>query len=139
MAKKANKTVETNASVPEFLAAISDDTMRAGCKVVAKIMEKATKAKPKMWGSSIVGFGSRQYEGRTGVVDWIYVGFSPRKAALTLYIMGGVDRHAALLKKLGKHKAGGSCLYIKRIDDVDTGVLETIVKDAVAFLKKTGK
>ena len=133
---RVNKTQKTEASVSAFIDAMPDATKREDCRVVAKIMEKATTAKGKMWGPSIVGFGDRQYVGRTGPVDWIVVGFSPRKAALTLYIMGGIDHKSTLFKQLGKYKTSGGCLYIKRLSDVDVGVLEKIIKESVALLTK---
>ena len=131
------KTKKTDESVAKFVDGIPDATMRADAKVVAKIMEKATKAKGKMWGTSIVGFGSRQYEGRTGSIDWMLVGFSPRKAALTLYSMAGMEREPELFAKLGKYKTGKGCLYIKRLTDVDVKVLEKIVTAAVVRLKES--
>ena len=132
----ALKTKKTDASVAKFLDAIPDATMRADCRTVAKMMERVTKAKPKMWGSSIVGFGTSMYEGRTGAVDWMLVGFSPRKVALTLYIMTGVDRHPALFQRLGKFKTGKACLYLKRLADVDVKVLEQIVKESVMLITR---
>ena len=126
------KTTRTNASVAAFLGAIADDARRRDCHAVLQIMKRATSAEPKMWGASIVGFGSYHYKyesGREG--DWFVAGFSPRKAALTLYIMTGFKRHTALMGKLGKHKTGVGCLYIKKLADVDLSVLEELIQESV--------
>jgi hypothetical protein len=131
------KTKQTESSVEAFLAAISDETRRQDCLTISKMMKKATKAEPKMWGTSIVGFGNRHYKyasGREG--DWFVIGFSPRKQDLTLYLAGGFSPNSALMQKLGKHKTGGTCLYIKRLADVDLGVLEELVRQSV---KEMGK
>jgi len=129
------KTRQTDASVEAFLGTIADDTRREECLTVAKIMEKATGAKPRMWGASIIGFGSYHYKyesGREG--DWFLTGFSPRKQDLTLYIMNGVERYPALMRKLGKHKTGKSCLYIRRLSDIDLQVLEELIGQSVRGL-----
>jgi hypothetical protein len=131
------KTKVTEASVSAFLDAVKDDTRRADCKTVAKLMQKITGEKPKLWGSSIVGFGTYRYvyaSGRTG--DWPITGFSPRAQALTLYIMSGFEGEPALMKKLGKYKTGKSCLYVKSLADIDLGVLEELVKRSVAYMRK---
>ncbi len=129
------KTKRTQASVTEFLAAIPDAELRADCREVAKLMKKATGASGKMWGPSIVGFGDREYQGASGTTKWMVVGFAPRKANLTLYLMGGIHYHPALLKKLGKHKTGKGCLYVKRLTDVDLAVLEEIIVASAALVK----
>ncbi len=126
------KTAPSNKSVEAFLKTIADDTRRQDCRTVSKIMKQATKAEPKMWGDSIVGFGSYHYmyaSGREG--DWFLTGFSPRKQSLTLYIMSGFKRYDALLLKLGNHKTGKSCLYIKRLADVDLQVLKELIQQSV--------
>ena len=103
-------------------------------------MKQATKAEPKMWGSSIVGFGSYHYKGASGREgDWMLVGFSPRKQNLTLYIMAGFDRYDQLMKKLGKFSTGKSCLYIKKLADVDKKVLKELVGESVQYMKKLKK
>lgn len=132
------KTRQTKASVAAFLAAIDDPVRRKDCKTIAALMQDATGAKPKMWGTSIVGFGSYHYRYASGHEgDSCLTGFSPRKDALTLYLMlGGLDGHSELLKALGKHKASKGCLYIKKLEDVDLGVLRKLVNAAVARLKK---
>ena len=130
------KTKATNASVDDFLAAIDDEQRRKDCLAVVKIMKKATGAKPKMWGPSIVGFGDYTYKyPNWRELDWFFTGFSPRKKDLTLYIMPGFDRYDDLLKALGKHSTGKSCLYIKRLADVDMKVLQTLVEDSVNHLR----
>ena len=131
------KTRPTDESVERFLSKIADERTREDCRTIARIMQKITKAKPTMWGPSIVGFGRYHYRYASGrEADWLLTGFSPRKQNLTLYIMSGFTRYDALLGKLGKHKTGKSCLYIKRLEDVDLTVLETLIKESVAYMKK---
>jgi hypothetical protein len=139
MAKNAElKTKLNDASVDDFINTVTDEQIRADCFEIIKIMKQVTKAEPKMWGSSIVGFGSYHYKGASGREgDWMLVGFSPRKQNLTLYIMAGFDRYEALLKKLGKFSTGKSCLYIKKLADVDKKVLKELVSESVQFMKKT--
>jgi hypothetical protein len=130
------KTRKTKASVAAFLAKIADEGRRKDCKTLVRIMKKATGAKPEMWGPSVVGFGSYHYKyesGREG--DWFLAGFSPRKQDLTLYIMSGFSAYGGLLAKLGKHKNGKACLYLKRLADVDLAVLEELVSRSVEYLK----
>lgn len=129
------KTKPTNASVTRFLASVPDASMRKDCKTLVQLMKKATKSAPKMWGPSIVGFGDYHYKYETGrEADWFRAGFSPRKGALTLYIMSGFPRHADLMTKLGKFKTSKSCLYIKQLSDVDTKVLEQLIERSVKSL-----
>jgi len=133
------KTKPTTASVSDFLAAVDDEERREDCLAVVKIMQKATGAKPKMWGPSIVGFGDHHYRYASGrELDWFLTGFSPRKKDLTLYIMPGFERYEELMSSLGKYKTGKSCLYIKRLADIDTKVLRTLVEDSVKHMKKSG-
>lgn len=139
MAKTAElKTKKNDASVAGFIDAIKDESVRKDCLEILKMMKSATKAEPKMWGASIVGFGDYHYKspatGREG--DWFAAGFSPRKQNLTLYLMGGLDMHKAALKKLGKHTTGVGCLYIKKLADVDKTVLKSIISAGVKGLKK---
>jgi hypothetical protein len=125
-----NKTKATKVSVAAFIDAIQDEARRSDAKALVKLMQKAAGEKPKMWGPSIVGFGSYHYvydSGREG--DMPLIAFSPRKAATVLYGLGGSK---ALLPKLGKHTTGKGCVYIKKLADVDQKVLETIVAKAVA-------
>lgn len=131
-----NKTQASPDGVKAFMAAIPDAGRRADCETIAKMMEKATKAPAKMWGSSMVGFGSYDYKyasGREGT--WMLTGFSPRKGDLTLYIMAGFEQYDALLAKLGKFKHGKSCLYIKSLDEVDTKVLQQLITASVKHMK----
>lgn len=126
------KTKPTNQSVEEFLNTIADESRRRDCFAVLALMKAVTRAEPKMWGDSIVGFGSYHYKYASGHEgDWFLTGFSPRKRDLTLYIMAGFDRYGALLEKLGKFKTGKSCLYIKKLDDVDRQVLQELVRQSV--------
>ncbi len=132
------KTKLTDASVEKFLNTVSDAQKRADCFALLDLMKQATKAEPKMWGSSIVGFGSYHYKyasGREG--DWMLVGFSPRKQNLTLYIMAGFEAYEALLKKLGQHATGKSCLYIKRLEDVHLPTLKKMIQQSVKHMTKT--
>jgi hypothetical protein len=128
-----NKTKPTAVSVAAFLAAVSDENKRADAKALIKLIERATGEKPKMWGPSIVGFGSYHYTydtGREG--DMPVVGFSPRKAAIVLYGLLGFPESEAVLANLGKHTTGRGCLYIKKLADVDQKVLESLVVNSVA-------
>jgi len=130
------KTKPTTASVSAFLDAIEDDERRKDCLTVAQIMKKATGAEPRMWGPSIIGFGDYRYKYESGrELDWFLTGFSPRKRELTLYIMPGFERYDALMAKLGKYKTGKSCLYIKRLADIDLKVLQTLVASSVAHMR----
>ena len=131
------KTRRTGASVTEFLKGV-EPKRRADCKVVARLMRQITGKRPEMWGPSIVGYGTYTYRyasGREG--QWPTVGFSPRKQDLTLYIMAGFRRYETLLAKLGKFKTGRSCLYIKKLEDVDLRVLETLIRESVKHVLKT--
>ncbi len=130
------KTKPNKASVSSFLNSIEDPVKRADSKKVAKLMKEITGEAPKMWGGSIVGYGSYHYKyasGREG--DWFLAGFSPRKQNLTLYIMGGFKKHVSLMKKLGKHSTGKACLYLKRLEDVDEKVLSELITKSVALNK----
>lgn len=130
------KTKKTNKSVSQFIKAIDDPERRKDCEVVAKLMKRITGAEPKMWGAAIIGFGDYRYKyasGREG--DWFPIGFSPRKQALTLYLMGGFGQHPDLMKKLGKYTMGKGCLYVKRLADIDQEVLVKLLKESIARLK----
>ncbi len=131
------KTKPTDVSVASFLNGIEDTQRRAECKSLAKMMKKVTGAAPKMWGPSIVGFGKFHYKYASGHEgDICIAGFAPRKAALTVYIMPGFQPFKPLMQKLGKYKTGKGCLYIKRLTDVDTGVLEELVAESVRYMKE---
>lgn len=140
MAKAELKTKVNDASVTKFLNSVTDEQKRNDCFEILKMMQQITKEEPKMWGSSIVGFGSYHYKGKSGREgDWMLTGFSPRKQNLTLYLMGGFDKHAGLLKKLGKYKTSVGCLYIKKLADVDKKVLKELVAESVKTMKKLSK
>jgi len=125
------KTKATTVSFDEFLANSVDPTRHEDCRTVAAMMQRATGEPPVMWGA-IVGFGRYKYSYANGrEADWPAVGFSPRKTDLTLYIMPGFDRYEALLAKLGKHKTGKACLYIKRLADIDVIALQAIIDASV--------
>ncbi|TFG51769.1 MAG: DUF1801 domain-containing protein [Gemmatimonadales bacterium] len=133
------KTKPTKLSVTRFIDGIKDERKRRDCRTVMKIMKRVTKATPKMWGTSIVGYGTYHYKyasGREG--DWFTAGFSPRAQSLTLYIMSGFKGHDALMKKLGKHKTGRSCLYIKRLDEIDLDVLKELIERSVRHVEQSG-
>ena len=137
MAKAEPKTKVNDASVTQFLESVTDEQKRNDCFEILKLMKQVTKEEPKMWGPSIVGFGSYHYKGKRGREgDWMLVGFSPRKQNLTVYLNHGFDTHADLLKKLGKFTTGMGCLYLKRLDDVDRKVLKDLVQASVRRMKQ---
>jgi hypothetical protein len=122
------KTKENDASAEDFLNGIADENIRADCWKIADLMKKATGAEPKMWGASIIGFGKRTVKYSTGrELDWLVIGFSPRKQNLTLYLSIGGGWNEGLLSKLGKYKTGKGCLYFKRLSDVDENVLTEMI------------
>lgn len=128
------KTKENNQSVTAFLDSIENDTKRADSYALLKMMQTITKKEPKMWGDTIVGFGRYHYKydsGREG--DMLRVGFSPRKTSLTLYVMNSAIQEE-LLDQLGKHKTSKACLYIKKLEDVDTTILKKIIKVAYQYM-----
>jgi hypothetical protein len=132
-----NKTKPTGASLAKYLSGIKDEARRKDCAALAKLMRKATKQPAKMWGSSIVGFGTYHYKyasGREG--ESCLTGFSSRKGDITLYLSTDFPGRKKLLPKLGKHKAGGGCLYIRQLGDVDLKVLEQLVGSAVEEKKR---
>jgi len=131
------KTKLNTASVDKFLKSIKDKQTSADCFQIVEMMEKATKAEPKMWGTSIVGFGDYHYKyasGREG--DWFVIGFSPRQQNITLYVMGGFNGYDELMAKLGKHSMGKGCLYIKKLEDVDIKVLKELITNTVKKAKQ---
>lgn len=126
------KTKATDASVADFIGKIEDEATRQDCFAIAKLMQQVTRAAPKMWGASIIGFGSRHLKYASGrELDWMLLGFSPRKGKITLYLPGSLDQQTALLKKLGKHTTGKGCLYIKKLTDVDAKVLKELLRQSV--------
>lgn len=136
MAKAELKTQKTSASVEDFIATQQDEQVRADCQAIINLMSAATKAPPKMWGPAIVGFGSSVLKYPNGrEMDWMRIGFSPRKANLTLYLPVPLEGLAPQLAKLGKHTTSKACLHIKRLSDVDMKVLKALV---AASLKKAG-
>lgn len=131
------KTKVNDASVEAFLNQIEHETKRQDAFVVLDLMKAATGAEPKMWGSSIIGFGDSHYKyasGREG--DWFLTGFSPRKQNLTLYISGGFDQVGDLLKALGKHKTGKGCLYINQLKEIDLATLRALIQRSVAYAQE---
>jgi hypothetical protein len=141
MAKNAEvKTRVNEASVEDFLNSVADEQARKDSFEVLEMMKQVTKEEPKMWGASIVGFGSYHYKGASGREgDWFLTGFSPRKQNFTLYLNHGFDVHEDLLKKLGKYKTGMGCLYVKKLADVDKKVLEELVSESVKRMKTQSK
>ncbi|MGB5721129.1 MAG: DUF1801 domain-containing protein [Woeseiaceae bacterium] len=132
-----NKTKPTKLSITAFMNGIEDPAMRRDARKVSAMMRKATGSRARMWGSNIVGFGEYHYKydsGREG--DSMIVGFSPRKQALALYVIPGFKPFAPLMNKLGKYKTGKSCLYIKRLSDVDEDVLAKLIGESVKLMRK---
>jgi len=133
------KTKPTVVSVRDFIATVADAERQRDCEALVPILERLTGSPPVMWGSSIVGFGRYEYplaSGKTG--EWCITGFSPRKSDLTLYLLAGFEQRGtqALLAKLGKHKLGKVCLYLKRLDDVDLAVLEPLIAESIAETRR---
>lgn len=135
---KPIKTQRSKASVNEFIASLPSVEQIKDAKVLLKIFNTVTGEKPAMWGTSIIGYGSYHYESTRSAQkgDWPLTAFSPRAKNLSIYIMPGFAKHKELLKKLGSHKTGVSCLYIKRLSDVDTSVLTTIIERGYEEMKK---
>ena len=123
------KTKQTAVSVTGFIDSVPDEQKRKDSHVILKMMEKATKEEPKMWGSSLIGFGYKRYKSPASgrEVDWFKIGFSPRKSNFSLHLVLDLKKHADALKKLGKHKAGVGCLYINKLEDVDLKILEKLI------------
>lgn len=135
------KTKVTKASATDFIRKVPDEDKRKDAFALLKLFKDITGEKPKMWGQSIIGFGSYHYKSERSAQegDWPLIGFSPRKQNLTLYIMSGFPEHAALLKKLGKHKKSVGCLYINKLADVEISVLKQIIKRSFLAMKKNHK
>lgn len=132
-----NKTKPTKVSVTAFIKSIEDEQMRRDARKVAAMMREATGSRARMWGANIVGFGEYHYKyesGREG--DFMIAGFSPRKQALTLYVIPGFKHFESLMSKLGKYKTGKSCLYIRRLSDVDEQVLKRLIVGSVKYMRK---
>jgi len=126
------KTKPTAASVEDFINAIQDEQKRKDSFVLLEMMKKATGEEPVLWSNSIIGFGNKRYKSPTTgrEVDWLRIGFSPRKANLSLYVSVGIKEHAAALKKLGKHKTGVGCLYINKLEEINLKVLKGIIDES---------
>lgn len=138
MAKKVKiKTTKNNSSVAAFVKGIGDKDLKKDCQVLLKVFKKASGLKPKMWGTAIVGFGEYTYYRSNGDEgSFLAAGFSPRKSGPTIYLSIGYAKYASLLRKLGPHKLSKSCLYMKKIEDIDLQVLELLVKKGISDLKK---
>ncbi len=135
MAKAQNKTIENDGNVNDFLNSVADENKRNDCLQIKKWMEEITSEPAKMWGTSIVGFGTYHYKyasGREG--DFMKVGFSPRAQNITLYIMPGFGRYEELMERLGKYKIGKSCLYVKKLEDVDNDVLKDLITESFSYM-----
>lgn len=131
------KTKQTDLSVDAYIDAVADTTRREDCRKLIEVMSRVTASEPRMWGTSIVGFGSYHYKYASGHEgDACLTGFSSRKQDLTLYIMPGFERCESQLARLGKHKLGKSCLYVKRLADVDMTVLTELIKLSVEEMKR---
>jgi len=131
------KTKENEASVEAFLDTVTDEKRKADTRVLMEVLERVTGCPPKMWGNSIIGYDSYDYtyeSGRSGA--WYVTGVSPRKQALTVYIMQGFGAYDDLMGKLGKYKTGKSCLYIKRLEDIDMKVLEKLARESMKWIRK---
>jgi hypothetical protein len=128
------KTKQTTESVDTFIDSIPDEQKRKDSRLILGLMEKATGEQPKMWGSSLIGYGTKRYKSPTTgrEVDWFIIGFSPRKANLSIHLGLDIQQHAASLTNLGKHKTGVGCLYINKLEDVDVKVLKEMIAAAAA-------
>ena len=136
------KTKKNNASVSAFINSVEDPKKKKDSKEINKLFKEITGEKPKMWGGSIIGYGSYSYESKSGIKgEWMLTGFSPRKQNISLYVMTGLDtkENKELLKKLGKYKTGKSCLYINSLEDIDIKILKKLLKDSYKQAKKGNK
>ena len=132
------KTRPNDKNVVEFLNAVENETKRKDSLTILELMKQVTGSEPIMWGDSIIGFGTYHYKYASGrEADWFLTGFSPRVQNLTLYIMSGFDEYDDLLSKLGKHSTGKSCLYVKRLENIDLDVLKELIEKSVAHMKAT--
>ncbi|MBX2845984.1 MAG: DUF1801 domain-containing protein [Saprospiraceae bacterium] len=137
MSKNQNKTVENDGSVEAFLDSVTDTQKKKDSYELLATFQEITGQPPKMWGNSLIGFGSYHYKydtGREG--DMLRTGFSPRKNALTLYIMDGFTKRPELMEKLGKYKTGKSCLYVKKLDDIDRSVLKEVIQSSLDYMNE---
>jgi hypothetical protein len=139
MGKSADiKTKQTEASVEDFINTVKDEQKRKDSFAILEMMKKASGEEPKMWGSSLIGFGNKRYKSQASgrEVDWFLIGFSPRKANFSLYLTMDIKRYADSLKKLGKHKTGMGCLYINKLADIDTNVLKEMMDTSLKLNRK---
>ena len=132
------KTKQNAASVEDFINSVKEEQKRKDSFTLLEMMKKASGEEPKMWGSSLIGFGFKRYKSPASgrEVDWFLIGFSPRKANFSLYLTVDINQHAAALKKLGKHKTGAGCLYINKLADVDTKVLKGMIDTSLKLNRK---
>ncbi|MEO8649280.1 MAG: DUF1801 domain-containing protein [Acidobacteriota bacterium] len=138
MPKHTPITRETEASVEDFLNSVENEERRSDAFRVLEMFKRVTGLKSKMWGTAIVGFGNHPITyADGGRLDWMMTGFSPRKQTMTLYVISDSPNQPALLEKLGRHSTSRSCLYIKRLSDIDETVLEKIIKDAYDHSEKS--
>jgi hypothetical protein len=133
------KTKVNDGDVDAFINSVADEKKRRDSFALLEIFKRLTKEPPKMWGSSMIGFGQYHYKSEKSRQegDWLLTGFSPRKQALTLYIMHGLEDQTDLLEKLGKHKTGMGCMYINKLEDVDLDVLEKLIKKSYLYMKES--
>jgi len=131
------KTQKNKASVKAFLESVEHEKRRKDAQAMLKLMKRITGLRPQMWGTSIIGFGSYKYQNTSGrTAEWFLTGFSPRKQALTVYIMSGFSTYDALLKRLGKFKTGRACLYINKLEDIDLSVLEQLITESATYMRE---
>jgi hypothetical protein len=131
------KTKPTGRSVSAYLASIQDEDVRRDCRTLSKMMSQVTRSRPKMWGTSIVGFGRYRYARNGHTLEWFLTGFAPRKRDLTVYLMAGFQGYGDLLRKLGKHRKGVGCLYLRSLDDIHLRTLRRLIVQSTRRLAKT--
>jgi len=130
------KTQPYDRNIPEFLSKVENPQKREDCFTLLELMKEETGEEPQYWHSNMVGFGQYHYKYDSGNEgDWFLTGFSPRKQNLTIYIMSGFERYEELMEKLGKYKTGKSCLYVKRLSDIDLDVLRALVQQSVSYMR----
>lgn len=131
------KTKLNDGDVLAFLNSVENKKRQSDSYVILDLLKEITQEEPKMWGTSIIGFGKYHYKTKSGIEsDWMQIGFSPRKQSLTLYLMDGYDKYGSVLEQLGKHKIGKSCLYINKIEDVNLDVLKSLLESSYQYVKE---